>query len=68
MWTCPVCESEYVITQNLCDDCKKIKHCMNLYSKEEVLDVLEKVLVRQSTQIKNRVEREIKENKEEITK
>ena len=40
-----MCEDATVITTYICDDCRKIRHLMNLYSKETVLKVLDKCLV-----------------------
>lgn len=45
MWKCKMCEDATVITTYICDDCRKIRHLMNLYSKETVLKVLDKCLV-----------------------
>tara|TARA_R100000353_G_scaffold103562_1_gene74888 strand:- start:3569 stop:3805 length:237 start_codon:yes stop_codon:yes gene_type:complete len=43
-----------VIVASLCDECKKAKHAMSLYGKEKVLDVIQKVLVRNDKQIENK--------------
>jgi len=53
-FTCPLCCESYVIVASLCDDCKKAKHAMSLYGKEKVLDVIQKVLVRNEKQIENK--------------
>ncbi len=45
MWSCKLCEEATVLTTYICDDCRKIRHLMNLYSKETVLKVLDKCLV-----------------------
>ncbi len=45
MWSCKLCEQEMVLTTYICNDCRKIRHLMNLYSKETVLHVLDKCLV-----------------------
>jgi hypothetical protein len=57
MLSCPLCRKEWCITSKLCDECNKIKHLMDIYSREKVIEILEKVLV---------VE-QFKENKEEKT-
>ena len=51
---CPLCCDSYVIVASLCDECKKAKHAMSLYGKEKVLDVIQKVLVRNDKQIENK--------------
>jgi len=45
MFSCPLCRTEWCITSKLCDDCNKIKHLMDIYSRDKVIDILEKVLV-----------------------
>ena len=47
---CHLCEEETVITVNLCEKCRRIKHIMTCYTREIVYDVLEKVLIRDSEQ------------------
>ena len=60
MLSCALCESEFVFFSSVCDDCRRIKHIMNIYSKEEVLNVLEKILVRGSDHINKSIISEIK--------
>lgn len=55
MFSCALCETEWVFGQNVCVQCRQIRHLMNIYSKESVLKCLNKCLV---------IER-FKENKEE---
>jgi len=50
VFQCKLCEEETVITVNLCEKCRKIKHMMNIYTREIVYDVLEKVLIRNTEQ------------------
>ena len=45
MLSCPLCRKEWCITSKLCNDCNKIKHLMDIYSREKVIEILEKVLV-----------------------
>ena len=47
MLDCKLC-SKWSYTKYICDDCKKIKNMINLYSLKTVIDVLECVLVRDS--------------------
>ena len=53
---CPLCCESYIVVSSLCDDCKKAKHAMSLYGKGKVLDVIQKVLVRNDKQIDNKCE------------
>ena len=45
MFNCKLC-NEWLYTKYICDDCKKIRDMINLYSRSTVVDVLENVLVR----------------------
>lgn len=45
MFLCKLCEQEYVFTTYICEDCRGIRHLMNIYNKEVVLEVLDKCLV-----------------------
>jgi len=45
MFSCALCESEWVFGQNVCADCRQIRHLMNIYSKNAVLKCLNKCLV-----------------------
>jgi len=44
MFTCPICQ-EMIITTRLCNDCEVIRQLAKIYSKERIIEVLEKVLV-----------------------
>ena len=45
MLSCPLCRTEWCITSKLCDKCNKVKHLMDIYSRDKVVEILEKVLV-----------------------
>ena len=45
MFSCPLCRSEWCITSKLCDKCNKVKHLMDIYSRDKIIEILEKVLV-----------------------
>jgi len=45
MFSCPLCRTEWCITSKLCDKCNKVKHLMDIYSRDKVVEILEKVLV-----------------------
>jgi len=59
MLSCPLCRTEWCITSKLCDKCNKVKHLMDIYSRDKVVEILEKVLVVE--QFKDKVEEEKKQ-------
>jgi len=54
MLYCPLCLENYVVVSTLCEDCKKIKHCISLYSRNKVIEVLNATLIRSNAQILNK--------------
>jgi len=44
-FTCPLCRKNWIITSKLCDDCDRIRHYMEIYSRDKILTILEKLLV-----------------------
>ena len=54
VFVCKMCESSSVYITYICEECRRIRHMMNLYSKERVLEVLDTVLVRNDAGIKNK--------------
>ncbi len=74
VFVCKMCESTSVYITYICEECRRIRHMMNLYSKEKVLEVLDTVLVRNEAGIKNKsngitdlISEERKESDEAIT-
>jgi len=61
MFSCPVCNQEYLIINTLCNECRKVKHFMSCYSRERVLEILENVLSRSEDKQDNKIKVEIKE-------
>ena len=61
MFICYLCEVESVYTSWFCNDCRKIKNIMNVYGKENVIDILEKVCLRDGKQQTYKIEKEIKD-------
>ena len=64
-FSCRLCERETVITSNLCDKCRRVKHLLNLYE-DKVYDVLEEVLVRKEQGINNKCKDELIEQKNQV--
>ncbi len=66
MFSCKFCEKETCYTTNFCDKtCRKIKNIANVYGFEEVLEVLEKVCLRNEKQRQYKINKELKEEIEE---
>jgi len=63
--TCPLCRTEWVLTSRICASCDKIRHYMEIYSQNKILEILDKVLVVQQHKDKEVEKKEI-ENKIEI--
>lgn len=65
MFECKLCEKETCYTTHICEKCRRIKHLINLYG-DRVYDVLEEVLVRAEDKQENKIQQEIKKEKETI--
>lgn len=63
--TCLLCQEEYSILKNHCVVCEKIKRIINVYSKEKVLEILDRVCLRKSEKLQDY---KIKDIKKEIEK
>lgn len=63
--TCLLCQEEYSILKNHCPICEKIKRIINVYSKEKVLEILDRVCLRKSDKLQDY---KIKDIKKEIEK
>jgi len=59
MFSCPVCNQEYLIFSTLCETCRKVKHYMSCYSRERVLEILDNVLSRTEDKQDNKIKAEI---------
>lgn len=57
--TCPLCRNEWIILSKLCSECDRIRYLMNLYSRDKVLDILDKTLVVQKFKEEEKVEKEV---------
>lgn len=69
MFNCYLCQDEIVYTKYYCSNCESIKRIINVYGKEKVLDILEKVCLRKSEKLQtykiNDIKKEL-ENKKEV--
>jgi hypothetical protein len=65
MWSCAMCEREYVYFTKVCPDCRKLKNFMNCYSRERVLEIVENVLSRTEDKQENKIKEEVKKEIEE---
>jgi len=43
--TCPVCRDEWIITTSICENCDRIRHYMEIYSRDKILEILDTALV-----------------------
>jgi len=43
--TCPLCRNEWIIVSKLCSECDRIRYLMSLYSRDKVIEILDKTLV-----------------------
>ena len=55
---CPVCNEEWLIYNNLCTDCKKIKHTMNLVGKERFMYAIVRLFVLSSEKTNKLLDKE----------
>jgi len=62
MFNCYLCEKESCYTSWFCDDCRKINNIMNVYGKEDVLDILNKTCLRDNKQVGYKIDTIIKSN------
>lgn len=53
VFTCYLCNEETVYTKYYCATCEKTKRIVNVYGKEKVLEILEKVCLRKSEKLQN---------------
>jgi hypothetical protein len=65
MFLCVLCQEEYSILKNHCAVCEKIKRIINVYSKEKVLEILDRVCLRKAEKLQDY---KIKDIKKEIEK
>jgi len=62
MFNCYLCEKESCYTTWFCEDCRKIKNIMNVYGKEDVLDILNRTCLRNNNQVGYKIDTIIKSN------
>ncbi len=59
IFTCPLCQEEYIFLSEICQRCRRIRHYMNIYSTDKVHEILDNVLSRENDKINNKVKFEI---------
>ena len=59
-FNCYLCEQKSVYLTWFCDDCRKIKNIMNVYGKNELLEILEKTCLRDKQQIGYKIKNIVK--------
>ncbi len=55
MFSCPICD-DWVIRHKLCADCDRIRQLCKIYTKQKLLEVLDKTMVIQQMKAKVEVE------------
>lgn len=60
-FTCPLCRTEWIVYKHLCYNCDRIRHLMEIYSRDKCIEILEENLVVKT----HKPEKEEKEEKEE---
>ena len=63
MLFCPICGEEWLVYNNLCPDCRKIKHYHNLIGKEKFHKALEKLFITSEKRREKILEAEEKKEK-----
>ena len=59
MFKCCLCEAEYILTSNFCNNCRVIKNIGNCYGYIEIKEILEKVCLRDGKQQNYKIKKEI---------
>jgi len=44
MFTCPLCDKNYILISSLCESCKQIKRFGNIYGIEKIYSILHEIL------------------------
>jgi len=55
--SCPICEEWTIFS--VCNECRKIRHYMSIYSKDRVIEILDSILSRQEDKQDNKIKVEI---------
>lgn len=58
MLFCPICGDEWLIYNTLCQDCRKIKHTMNLVGKDRFLECVDRLFILGETKTNKILEKE----------
>tara|TARA_R110000772_G_C13077953_1_gene417140 strand:+ start:296 stop:517 length:222 start_codon:yes stop_codon:yes gene_type:complete len=66
VFNCVLCEKKTVYTTYICENCRRIKHLMNLYSTERIVEILDKVLLRTVDKQDLKIKEELKIEKYKI--
>ena len=43
--TCPLCRVEWILLSKLCPECDRIRFLMSIYSRDKILEILDKTLI-----------------------
>lgn len=62
MFKCVLCENQFTLVSNFCDNCRVIKNIGNCYGYEEIKDILQRVCLRDGKQQDYKIRKEISSN------
>lgn len=62
MFKCVLCENQFTLVSNFCDNCRVIKNIGNCYGYEEIKKILERVCLRDGKQQDYKIKKEISSN------
>ncbi len=57
---CPVCNETWLIYNSLCEDCRKVKHTMNLVGKERFMTAIDRLFILSENKTVKMLEKEEK--------
>ena len=55
MFNCVLCQDAPCYLSNMCDECVQIRRIINLYGREECLNILRRVCIREKEQRDNKI-------------
>ena len=44
-FSCPLCREEWCFVAKLCESCDRVRYLMSIYSRDKILEILDKTLI-----------------------
>ena len=66
MFSCYLCEKESCYISYFCEKCREIKNIMNVYGRDDIIDILKTCTIRNKTQINNKIDIVKKEQEDPV--